>query len=63
LRDERLRLGQRQKKEKIEREEKDGGVHVRGIKLITLMGGRVEMITALKVPRQCPLILLVKVGW
>jgi hypothetical protein len=37
---------------------------VRGTKVVSLMeGGGVESVAALKVPRQCPLVLLVKVGW
>jgi hypothetical protein len=43
----------------IEREEKVGG----GVRHYIEKGRTRANFTAMKVPRQCPLVLLVKVGW
>jgi hypothetical protein len=45
---------------KRERERRESGWVVRDI---NLTGGNRAKFTALKVPRQCPLVLLVKEGW
>jgi hypothetical protein len=36
---------------------------VRGTTFILLITGGTEMCSALKVPRQCPIALVIKIGW
>jgi hypothetical protein len=33
------------------------------VHLLLLLRGKIEKFAALKVPRQCPVVILVKVGW